>query len=444
MKKAYYLFFTTLLAVLLISPGAFAQQTAETDGEKTVRIKIITKDGDVIVKKKRINSGNLPDDFEEFEDLKSEDIANIEVEVIDSRSCDKAKLKCEEKDKFFFFKGAGYHSDYNFVEEEDMQAFQEEIRRNRRNFKFGENPKPLVGIYPDGSYEGRGVKIDETISGKGAAAAGLMAGDVILKIGEKDIDRVDDIGSAIKANQPGDKVMVTFERNGTTLTKGVVLSEGRSRFRQHRYNYNRYERQPIERDPCKVFIGVYTKNNRDDNGGVRVTKIIENTAAADMDLQQDDIIIEIDKVEVNSQPDLVIERDQNEPGDYFKLTIIRDGKRKTVRGQFKECEKETPAIEEIPEINTPGNGSLQLNRFEAYPNPTLGEVTIEFTAEPVPTTVRITDVTGKVVYEESLQNFDGVYKKEIKLRRAAPGNISLSVIQNNQAISKKLLLLNRA
>lgn len=440
MKKAYYLFCTTLLAVLLISPGAFAQQTAEAEGEKTVHIKITTKDGDVIVKKKRIDSGNLPNDFEEFEDLKSEDIENIEVEVIDNRSFNEGKSKCENK--MFFFKGAGYGTDYDF-DEDDMRALRDEMRRNRGNFRFGSNPKPLVGIYPDGDYEGRGVKIDDVINGKGAAAAGLQAGDVILTIDNQDINQVNDISQAIKSHTPGDKVNVTVERNGMTFTKEVALSEGRRRFRHRQFNYNRYERQPIERDPCKVFIGVFTKNNREGKG-VRVTRIIENTAAADMDLQEGDIITEMDKVEVNSQPDLVVERDENAPGDYFKLTIIRDGKEKTVRGQFKECEQGTPTIDEIPEITPIENGSLQLNRFEAFPNPTFGNVTVEFTAEPVPTTVRITDVSGKVVYEENIENFDGFYKKELKLRKAAPGNISLSVIQGSQAVSKKLLLLNRA
>ena len=54
-------------------------------------------------------------------------------------------------------------------------------------------------------------------------------------------------------------------------------------------------------------------------------------------------------------------------------------------------------------------------------------------------------MTGKVVYEDSIENFDGIYQEQVQLRnRATPGAISLTVIQEGQAVSKSIVLLSRA
>ena len=235
-----------------------------------------------------------------------------------------------------------------------------------------------------------------------------------------------------------DRVSVTYIRDGAVKTTELTLTTDRPRFRD-RYAFRSQE----ERDPCKVFIGITSTPRHD--GGRRIGRIIKGTSAAEMDLQVGDVILEMDGVEVNSFDELLDERDQNEPGDYFKLTILRDGERKKVRGQFKPCDEEEEIIETPqPEIEIPGQG-FDYERFEAFPNPTFGEVNISFTGKAVPTIIRLTDVTGKVVYEDSIENFDGIYQEQVQLRnRATPGAISLTVIQEGQAVSKSIVLLSRA
>ncbi|MEZ4980140.1 MAG: T9SS type A sorting domain-containing protein [Saprospiraceae bacterium] len=82
--------------------------------------------------------------------------------------------------------------------------------------------------------------------------------------------------------------------------------------------------------------------------------------------------------------------------------------------------------------------------FKAFPNPTVNNVTINYQGEAVPTLVRITDVSGKVIFEENLPNFDGYYQKQVSLIKASPGTLTLSVVQDGKIASQGILLLDRA
>ena len=193
-------------------------------------------------------------------------------------------------------------------------------------------------------------------------------------------------------------------------------------------------------DPCQVFIGVATKSEK--SGGVKVDRIIDDSPASKMDLSVGDVILALDGEEINNPCDLSMERDQNQAGDYFRLTILRTGKQRKVRGQFTPCVDTAPIMTSAPEITN--SSELKYQSFEAYPNPTFGEVNISFEGAAVPTTFLVTDVTGKVVLQEELKNFDGFYRNQIQLKNsAAPGTVSLTVIQNGQAVSKNIVLLNR-
>ena len=57
-----------------------------------------------------------------------------------------------------------------------------------------------------------------------AAKAGLRTGDVITAIGGTKVSSSDDLRAAINARKPGDRVSVTFTRNGTTHTVSLTLA----------------------------------------------------------------------------------------------------------------------------------------------------------------------------------------------------------------------------
>jgi putative serine protease PepD len=81
----------------------------------------------------------------------------------------------------------------------------------------------LLGVETQPPQSGDGAEITNMTAGSAAATAGLRVGDVITKVGADAITNPDDLASAIAGHQPGDKVTVTFQRDGATKTTPVTL-----------------------------------------------------------------------------------------------------------------------------------------------------------------------------------------------------------------------------
>jgi putative serine protease PepD len=67
------------------------------------------------------------------------------------------------------------------------------------------------------------------VAGGGAAkAAGLTTGDVVTKIGDRRIDGADALVAAIRSHRPGQKVQLTYVRDGSTRQATVTLGDDAS------------------------------------------------------------------------------------------------------------------------------------------------------------------------------------------------------------------------
>ena len=67
--------------------------------------------------------------------------------------------------------------------------------------------------------------IQSVVPGGPADRAGLRAGDVVLKIGDKTVTDADSLIAAVRAHQPGERVEVTYERDGSRRTVTVTLTD---------------------------------------------------------------------------------------------------------------------------------------------------------------------------------------------------------------------------
>jgi hypothetical protein len=101
-------------------------------------------------------------------------------------------------------------------------------------------------------------------------------------------------------------------------------------------------------------------------------------------------------------------------------------------------------MEESVERKDPEKINAELVTLEAYPNPTYGMVNISFEAEAVPTTVRIFDIDGKMVFTRELPQFGGTYAEQVNLFGQKAGNYVISVQQGDKVRSKQITLLPRA
>jgi hypothetical protein len=86
---------------------------------------------------------------------------------------------------------------------------------------------------------------------------------------------------------------------------------------------------------------------------------------------------------------------------------------------------------------------MQLSAAELnlYPNPVNGIVTIQMNLpESNITTITIVNPQGKEVYRENLNNFAGNYTKKIDLSKEGRGVFVVQVSQNNEIVSKKVVI----
>lgn len=78
-----------------------------------------------------------------------------------------------------------------------------------------------LGVVPDHSWDGEGLRIDGTIPNKPAEKAGFKADDIILKIGEYDVMEIMSYMKALGHFKKGDKTKVIVKRGEETLTLDV-------------------------------------------------------------------------------------------------------------------------------------------------------------------------------------------------------------------------------
>jgi serine protease Do len=92
------------------------------------------------------------------------------------------------------------------------------LERNLR-----ETDKAYLGVLGDPRFEGPGVKLREVTPDSGAAAAGLMAGDVILRVDDRPISGMLELRNALAGRAPGTRVPVTVSRSEKQIAVEILL-----------------------------------------------------------------------------------------------------------------------------------------------------------------------------------------------------------------------------
>src|SRR5438128_703175 len=80
-----------------------------------------------------------------------------------------------------------------------------------------------IGVAP--GQDGRGVMVHQVMPDSPAAKAGLKAGDRLMKVGDQEPRDVDAFMKAMDAHKPGDKLMITIQRDGKEEKVTATLGE---------------------------------------------------------------------------------------------------------------------------------------------------------------------------------------------------------------------------
>ena len=300
-----------------------------------------------------------------------------------------------------------------------------------------------------------GIVVDGVIPNSGAEAAGLQEGDIIKKMDGTNMGGFDDLKTFMRTKNVGDQVTLDILRDDTNMQVVLTLGERSAtpRFKhfdrekrimkEHRDHHRMSKRMHVKRDPCKPFIGFYNEKRSNNTQGVMVTRIIPNTPAERHGLQEGDIVLEMDGIAFRDYNHLIEIRDAHDAGDRFKLLIERDGKRQKVKGYFNDCPKDN-VVQSIPELDNAVEIDGQVNTsFQAFPNPSKGNVTVAYEGLPGSINLKVSDITGKVILDKTIDNFDGAYQEEFDFSQAAEGALIIQIENGDEVLVEKLILQNK-
>ncbi len=139
----------------------------------------------------------------------------------------------------------GQHTDYhkstddtekiNFKGEVEVLQFIQQIASalaETENIPFTKTKQPeqsqvsfkvTLGIMPDYSFEGKGIKIDAVNEGKPALRAGMQAGDVLIQLGEYTINNMQDYMKALSKHKKGQQIQATLLRGENQVILSVTF-----------------------------------------------------------------------------------------------------------------------------------------------------------------------------------------------------------------------------
>ena len=78
-----------------------------------------------------------------------------------------------------------------------------------------------MGIMPDYTFSGNGVRADGVSEGRPAQKAGIRAGDIVLQIGEYKIGSMESYMQTLGKFKKGDQVKVIYQRGSEQLVADI-------------------------------------------------------------------------------------------------------------------------------------------------------------------------------------------------------------------------------
>lgn len=319
-----------------------------------------------------------------------------------------------------------------------------------------------------------GLQITQVVQNSGASKAGLKPFDYVYGIDNYEFNDTMTLGRALKNYyKPGDNVAIKFYRQGKKQTSKTTLgtkSDGET-----------VKKQQFE----KPFFGItpsHAKKPKEMEG--QVVKIIENTTAEQMGLNDDDMITKINDIPIYDWHDISTSINNLFAGDDIKVTWINDGVEKTETmpignhsGAFQDYKvfvTENEEVKEMPKeeameikeaddivqvafqnvteeeaedmkddmgIDMPVINNLQIEQLTVFPNPTQGRFNVKFDLpNSGETIIQIYNSAGQVVYNRNLGDYTGQFNDQLDISNNARGLYFVMISQGTTSISRKLIL----
>jgi len=208
----------------------------------------------------------------------------------------------------FGYQGVGFAMPSNVVRDvyEQLRTGDHKVARGSIGVEFSAVPNPAVlRIY--GAKNG--VPITNVRPDSPAAKAGLQGEDTITAVNGKPIKSGDELVNLISATRPGNKLNVTYLRNGQEKQATVVVADRAKLFNDRT---EQADDSPAESEPAPTKLGITVKAvtpemaermGTPEGKGVQVTDVKPDSFGDDIQLQAGMIILKVNKQPVNSEED---------------------------------------------------------------------------------------------------------------------------------------------
>jgi hypothetical protein len=110
---------------------------------------------------------------------------------------------------------------YSLIEKENKENHKLAFTKTRETQTASARFSVTMGIMPDYTFAGTGVRVDGVSDGRPAQKAGLQAGDVIIQLGDYNVTSLDNYMEALGKFKKGDTAVVKFKRGNETVEKQV-------------------------------------------------------------------------------------------------------------------------------------------------------------------------------------------------------------------------------
>jgi len=206
---------------------------------------------------------------------------------------------------------------------------------------FGNSNKAFLGVLT--AKTGNGVIIKNVIDESGAQKAGLKDEDIITQFGDKEITSPDDLRNAVQSYNPGDKVTLSYLRDGKKNSVKVELGKSPNAgpmtynmdslrnimgqyFRGNHYNFMMPgDNFGFNQNNNRQRLGIEIQDTQNGNGA-KILNVEQGSAAQKAGLETGDIITRINGEKINDANDVRSQITQNENKSDFKIELKRDNK----------------------------------------------------------------------------------------------------------------------
>ena len=328
-----------------------------------------------------------------------------------------------------------------FPDKEDIRFFSDTVifapfdMEDGQTFETQTEERAFLGVSPShGWYSDEsptppvGFEIGRVVEGSSAETMGLLEEDVLTSFNGEEVQDFGHLADLIDACEPGQEVKITVLRDGKkkNITGEIGMREYCTSTDQEFMIF--HDLKGMDEDG-NLFYNYDFEFNGDALEELRLG--LQQLGEGMEELREEWPQIQEDiRLELESMEELeFLFQEEDETMDIS--IVIAD-----------ITEEELARLNENAEISLRAENDLELDAISFFPNPTLGEINLAFSAssaEAKQLEIRLYDQAGNSVYRESQSGFTGRYEGVIDISTEASGTYYLQIVCGDKSYSRKVI-----